>query len=357
MKISVIGLGKLGLCIACTLAKHHKVIGIDVDLEHINRLKLGINTIKEPGLGLLFYKYNRNIFFTNKYILGDIVFIVVPTPSMSNHAFTSEFIENALHQIKLRKTVVIVSTIMPGETARLQKKYPHLNLIYNPTFIALGNVIKNFLMPDFILIGTDKIGTDKQKDISILMDIYKTICLLNPTFTILTTLEAEIAKLALNCYITTKITFANQIGNLCYRLGITPDNILNAIGQDKRIGNLYFKAGLGYGGPCFPRDNRALTAFMLKHKLNPGLAETTHILNNLQVDEFVNRIIKLKPKVIGFKDLSYKKGTHIKEGSQLLAIKEKLIKKGYKTIIGKGDVNIDWEGINETMSDMRRRNT
>jgi len=136
---------------------------------------------------------------------------------------------------------------MPGETNRLRKKYPHLTLIYNPTFIALGNIIHNFLVPDFILIGADK-----KKGLPELLKIYKKICLLQPPIKILTAQEAEIAKLSLNCYITAKITYANQIGNLCYRLGIKADNILSAIGCDRRVGNLYFKAGLGYGGPCFP---------------------------------------------------------------------------------------------------------
>jgi len=342
MTVSVIGLGKLGLCIACTLAKYYKVIGIDDNYHHINLLRKGINSIKEANLNLWYGCYRHRIDFTYEFTnLSKIVFVVVPTPSMKNGAFTSRHIEDVLKKITRKNTiVVIVSTVMPRETMRLQKKYPHLNLIYNPTFIALGTVIKNFLLPDFILIGADK-----KYGLNSLMKIYKKLCLEKPTFTILSTQEAEIAKLALNCYITTKITFANQIGNLCYRLGIKPDNILNAIGQDKRIGNSYFKAGLGYGGPCFPRDNKAMTTLMAKYNIGPGLMQEVDFLNNLQVNEIVDRIARKKPRTVGFESLSYKRGTNVTEASPLLAIKFELERRGYKTVIGKGSVNINWEGI------------
>jgi len=344
MNISVIGLGKLGLCIACVLAKDYKVIGIDSNENHIAMLQTGVNPIKETHLNNWFDLYKKNITFTNKFTdLGDIVFVVVPTPSISDNTFTSKYIEQALQKISDKKTVVIVSTVMPKETARLQEKYPNLNLIYNPTFIALGSVIKNFIYPDFILIGVDKEA--ETSGLSKLLNVYTKICVEKPRFIVLTALEAEIAKLALNCYITMKITFANQIGNLCYRLGIKPDRILNAIGKDSRIGNLYFKAGLGYGGPCFPRDNMAMASFMKKAGADPRLLRIIHQLNYDQVPEFVNRIIKLKPTTIGFEGISYKRGTDFTEHSQLEKIKRRLENKGYKAIIGEGDVNVNWEGI------------
>lgn len=341
MIISVIGLGKLGLCIACIFAEHFKVIGIDTNEKHINALISGTNPIKEKGLDLLFKDNRKNITFTNSFEdLGDIVFVIVPTPSIADNTFTSAYVESALQEIGTKKTVVIVSTVMPGETMRMQKKYPQLNLIYSPTFIALGSVIADFICPDFILMGTDS-----KKDLENVSEIYKKACAGYSDITVLSTLEAEIAKLTLNCYVTAKITFANQIGNLCYRLGITADNILKAVGQDSRIGNLYFKAGLGYGGPCFPRDNLAMIAFMKKMNANPRLLQTVHSLNYEQIKEFVDRVIKLKPTTVGFEGISYKSGTDITEQSQLAKIKSILGNKGYRTIIGKGDVNVGWEGI------------
>lgn len=338
--ISVIGLGKLGLCIACVLAKDFKVIGIDNNEKHINDLRFGINSIKETNLDKWYNDYRKNITFTNRYDnLGDITFIIVPTPSLENHKFTSFSIEEVLLKIHKKQIVIIISTIMPGEINRLQKQFPHLILYYNPTFIALGNVIKNFRNPDFILIGADK-----KKGLKELKNIYNKICFKIPEFIILLPIQAEIAKLALNCYITTKITFANQIGNLCYRLGISANNILKAIGRDRRIGNEYFKAGFGYGGGCFPRDNLALSAYFSEMKVMPTLFQTIHNLNKQQVNEITNRIIELNPKSIGFESLSYKKGTDSEECSQLKEIEDRLAKKGYKTIIGKGEVNLNhWE--------------
>ena len=307
--ISVIGQGKLGKPIADVFSKYFKV----------NRFDKGDSL--------------RN--------LGDMVFVVVPTPSEITGAFSSLEVENVLSQIKHPQRVVIVSTVMPGETDRLQKKYPKLTLLYNPTFVALGSVKEDFTYPDFVLIG----GKDK-KAINMLQIIHQTIAH-NPEFCVMSALEAEIAKLTLNCYITAKITFANQIGNLCERLDIKPDKILNAVGKDSRIGNKYFKAGLSYGGPCFPRDNVAMTWYMYNHGIQPKLQETVHELNKEQIEEMIYRIHKINPKSIGFKSLSYKEGSDITEESHLWYIYEALKAEGYKVKKGKGEVNIDWGGICE----------
>jgi UDPglucose 6-dehydrogenase len=319
MIISVIGQGKLGKPIADVFeANDYKVIRIDND----------------KSLGHC----------THCQRLGDITFVVVPTPSMENDKFSSEYVENVLSKIKKKQIVVIVSTLYPGETDRLQKKYKRLTIVYNPTFVALGSVVFDFIHPDFILIGARN-----QKAVEILKSIYHRI-LFSPhsvKFTILTPLEAEIAKLTLNCYITTKITFANQIGNLCYRVGIKPDNILNAVGMDSRIGNKYFKAGLGYGGPCFPRDNLAMSAFMQDYKYDALLTRVIHALNREQAMEIVERIKKLHPKSIGFKSLSYKNGTDVTDCSQLKDIYDILKRMGYKTKLGNGNINLDWQGIIE----------
>ena len=309
MRISVIGLGKLGKPI--------------------------FNVFKENG-----YKVTGIDLYDPYKDLGEISFVVVPTPSKKDNKFISEYVENVLDKIKEKHIVAIVSTLMPGETDRLQKKYPHLTLVYNPTFVALGSVKHDFTHPDFILIG----GNDKEA-VKLVEKILLSVCFIKNGFAIMTPLEAEIAKLTLNCYITTKITFANQIGNLCYRLGIKPDNILEAVGRDRRVGSEYFKAGLGYGGPCFPRDNLALSAYMKDNGMIPELAKTVNSLNNLQIYEMVGRVIKLKPKIVGFESLSYKEGTDCEEYSHLKAIYTQLKERGYKVRIGKGDVTLDWRGL------------
>jgi UDPglucose 6-dehydrogenase len=314
MKISIVGLGKLGLPIMGVFKKAgHKVIGIDKKLP------------KTYHFGYL----------------GAMTFVIVPTPSLMNKKFTSEYVEDVLSKIHKKQTIVIVSTVMPGETDRLQREFKHLTLIYSPTFVALGTVAKDFTHPDFVLVGSRY-----PKATTLLKKLYSTV-MHKPRFAVLTPLEAEIAKLALNCYITTKITFANQIGNLCDRIGIGPFNICKAIGMDSRIGSKYFSPGLGYGGPCFPRDNLALSAYMRDNGLYPELSETVHNLNERQIDEIVDRILLKDPKIVGFSGLSYKKESDVMECSQLFEIWKRLKKKDIRVILGNGDVNLNWGGICE----------
>ena len=308
MIISVIGQGKLGKPISDVFSRFYKVIRLDK--------------------GDSFEK------------LGDITFVVVPTPSVEGR-FTSEFVEDVLSNINIHhQPVVIVSTLMPGETDRLQNEHPHLVLHYNPTFVALGSVAYDFTHQDFVLIGSKQKSIDKLLEIHTKIKSSRNTCIMSP-------LEAEIAKLTLNCYITTKITFANQIGNLCHKLGINPKTILDSVGKDSRIGNKYFKAGLGYGGPCFPRDNVALSKFMEDNYYNPELFRLIHKLNGKQVYEICDRVKAMNPKTVGFSGLSYKQGSDVEEESHLKKIWERLTSRGFECKIGKGDVNLDWEGICE----------
>jgi UDPglucose 6-dehydrogenase len=349
MKISVIGLGKLGLPIACIMASKYEVVGIDSNKEVVEKLKSGICPIKETNLDTWFKGHHKFMKFTSRYTdLGEISFLIVPTPSEENK-FSSRFIEEVLDHINKKHTVVIISTVYPGETKRLQKKYKHINIIYSPTFVALGSVIWNFMHPDFILIGADK-----PKDVTKVLEIYKQVRHFNNYF-ILSSLEAEIAKLALNCYVTTKITFANQIGNLCYRLGIKPDNILNAIANDERIGHTAFKAGLPFGGPCFPRDIKAMERFFKENNLDQFFLGAINYMNEAHLVECFNRIDDAKPRgstwvkdyTVGFKSLSYKSGTDNTECSALKKLYDMCKESGHKVKIGKGDVNLDWSGIVE----------
>jgi UDPglucose 6-dehydrogenase len=308
MKISVIGLGKLGKPILETFSERYETVGIDLG-----------DSFKD---------------------LGEISFIVVPTPSDKSGRFTSKYVEDVLKKIKHKHTVAIVSTLYPGETDRLSKKYPHLTLAYNPTFVALGSVKHDFTHPDILLIGChDYVVIEK------LMAIYTPILFGKVTICQMKPLEAEITKLSLNCYITTKITFANQIGNICEKVGADYNKVLYAVGSDNRVGTKYFKSGLGYGGPCFPRDNIALSKFFEDNKRSPALFKTVDALNTAQILEIISRILKKRPQVVGFSGLSYKEGTDVDERSQLKAIYNILKRSGIKVKIGKGDINLDWSGI------------
>jgi len=357
--ISVIGLGKLGLCVAgCFADKGFKVIGVDIDIGRIEKINQGISPIRETGLADLTKKVRNNLRATKDYeeavLNSDATFIVVATPSLADGSFSNEYLEKALHSIAeaLKKKkgyhlVVVTSTVMPrttDEVARflLEKLSGKVcgedfGLAYNPEFIALGSVIHDFLNPDFILIGEAN-----KKDGDILEVIYRQTCENNPRFARMSPLNAEIAKISLNCYVTTKITFANSLATICEKVkGADAHVITRALGLDSRIGTKYLKPGLGYGGPCFPRDNIAFSAFARKLEIKAKLAEMVDEVNRDQVLRIVNRVNEIFIKShkdkknirIGVLGLSYKPNTPIAEDSQALEITQLLVNEGYRVSV------------------------
>ncbi|GAJ11266.1 unnamed protein product, partial [marine sediment metagenome] len=256
-------------------------------------------------------------------------------------SFSNKQLEETLKQIGLvlreKKNyhlVVISSTVMPGTTEHVgkfvveeasgKKCGKDFGLAYNPEFIALGSVIHDFFNPDFVLIGEIN-----KKDGDVLEKIYKSICEDEPRFARMSPVNAEIAKISLNCYITTKITFANFLGSLCERIpGANAEVITQALGLDSRIGSKYLKPGLGYGGPCFPRDNLAFSAFAMKLNIKAKLAQTVDEVNRDQatrivkvIEGMVKKSEKGRDRVkIGVLGLSYKPNTPIIEDSQAVDI-------------------------------------
>ena len=351
--VSVIGLGKLGLCIAACLAdKGYRVTGVDVDKKKIEEINRGENPIEETGLTKLIKKCKANLKATNNYSEAlknsQITFVVVTTPSEADGSFSNEQLEEALKKIaRVIKEkdeyhlVVITSTVMPGTTEHVAKFILEdvsgkrcgidFGLAYNPEFIALGSVIHDFLNPDFILIGEVN-----ERDGKILEKMYKKVCENKPSIARMSPINAEIAKISLNCYVTMKITFANSLASLCEQVeGADADVITNAIGLDSRIGRKYLKGGLGYGGPCFPRDNLAFGAFAKKVGVKPKLAEMVDEVNRDQVKRIVG-IAKsqLKPgSKVSILGLSYKHLSPVIEDSQAIDITESLLRGSYQVAV------------------------
>lgn len=351
--VSVIGLGKLGLCLAACLAdKGYRVTGVDVDKTKIEEINRGENPIEETGLTELIKKCKVNLKAINDYSEAlrnsQVTFVVVATPSEADGSFSNEQLEEALKEIaRVIKEkdeyhlVVITSTVMPGTTEHVAKFILEnvsgkkcgidFGLAYNPEFIALGSIIHDFLNPDFILIGE----TNK-RDGEILEEMYKKVCENNPPIARMSPINAEIAKISLNCYITMKITFANSLASLCERVGgADADVITNAIGMDSRIGRKYLKGGLGYGGPCFPRDNLAFGAFAKKVGVKPKLAEMVDEVNRDQVKRIVGIAqSQLSPKgKVSILGLSYKHLSPVIEDSQAIDITESLLRDGYRVAV------------------------
>ena len=220
----------------------------------------------------------------------------MPTPSdpvdktfsLRNVMLAAEKIGAALRKKQGWHLVVLSSTVMPGSTGG--KLLPALEaysgkkcgagfgLCYNPEFIALGSVIRDMLNPDMILIGESD-----ERSGDILERLYIGVCDSNPHIRRMNHVNAELTKISVNTFVTTKISYANMLAQVCETLpGADMDVVTSAIGCDSRIGQKYLKGALGYGGPCFPRDNLAFSALARANGVQPILAQATHELNQSQ---------------------------------------------------------------------------
>ena len=354
-RISVIGLGKLGLCIAAIFAyKGYQVVGVDIDEDKIRSVNEARAPFYEPGLDNLLRAVvpSGRVVATSDYSYAindtDITFVVVPTPSEPDGSYSNRYIGMAVKSIatELRNKnqyhlIVITSTVFPGTMEGLVRplleKYSgkkcvrDFGLCYNPEFIALGSVIQDFLSPDLVLIGESDGYSGEM-----LAHLYRTVCENEPYIVRTTFINAEIAKIAINSFITMKISFANTIAAICQRVpGANVDEVLRAVGLDSRIGSKYLRGGLGYGGPCFPRDNRAFLCFARRYGFEGRLAEATDWINERIPGEVVKMIeeVAAPSSEIVILGLTYKPGTYIVEESQAVTIARELASKGYKVLV------------------------
>lgn len=323
MKVSVIGLGKLGLPMAAFYAsKGHNVVGLDVSEEMIRRLCLGECPIDETDLEPLLSRQHIN--FTTSFADvtdSEIVFIIVPTPSLPNGRFSNEYILNVLLCLDAYEgLVVITSTVMPGSCEREFKSLlPKAKLTYNPEFIALGSVLRNLEHPDAILIGEDneEAGDKLESFHRTLYDV--PICRMSLW-------NAELAKISLNVFITTKISLANTVAEVCERIPKgNVEDIVHFLGLDSRIGPKFMVSGLGFGGPCFPRDNEAFISFAEELKTNHQLQSATDEFNDMHYRDIAARAHELcKGDTVSILGLTYKPFTSVVEESRALRVAEML---------------------------------
>jgi UDPglucose 6-dehydrogenase len=352
-RVNVVGLGKLGAPLAAVLASRgFSVIGLDVNKTLVDAMNAGKMPIVEPQLNELIAANKPRLTATmdaNQAVQqSDASFVIVPTPSDQTGFFSNRFVLQAMETLgkALRNKqgyhmVVITSTVMPGSTggeirAALEKASgrtvgPELGLCYNPEFIALGSVVRDMLYPDSILIGE---GDAKAGDM--LQAIYLQMCERKPPVQRMNWISAEVTKIALNTYVTTKISYANMLADMCDRLpGADVDVVTKALGADTRIGVKYLKGAMGYGGPCFPRDNVAFAALARKIGARADVAEATDRINNYQVDRLTSRITKFaKPGArISLLGLSYKPQTPVVEESHSIKLAVRLSDQGYAVTV------------------------
>lgn len=347
-KIAILGIGKLGICFALNLERvGYDVIGVDISPDYVNSINQKTLRSYEPKVEeyLLAAQNFSATTVLNEALSSnaEMFFVCVATPSTSDGGYDHQQIDGIAAQLeafganKRPRHLVIVATTMPGYCDELATRLApfHWTVSYNPEFIAQGNIVHDQQYPDQVLIGEGH-----QVAGNLIEKVYRKVCQNEPTFCRMRPLSAEICKIATNCFLTTKISFANSIGDLATKVGAEPDKILKAIGSDSRIGNKYLGYGFGFGGPCFPRDNRALGKFANDSGYELLISDATDEVNRrhleFQFKLWMDNFKENQPILFDF--VSYKKDSILLIESQQLALAIKLATAGRQVIIQEREV-------------------
>ena len=345
--ISIVGIGRLGICTALILEKAgYDVIGVDVFQSYVDSINSKTLKTSEP-LVEEYLKNSQNLkatmFLDEAINHSDIIYILVATPTGSgDKSYDHSHLSKVLHDLNKRKLknkhIIIGCTVLPGYINNVARSIicdcENTTINYNPEFIAQGSIIKNFESPDIVLIGeeTNESG-------NVIENIYKNIYSgldqsRQPKYCRMSAESAEITKLSINCFITTKIAFANTIKDIADK---TPNanakDILSAVGGDLRIGSKCLIPGYGFGGPCFPRDNRALGNYAKSIGIEPIIPNATDASNKFHAENMANDMSNVE--VLVFEDVTYKDNCPVPiiEESQKLEVAKLLAKRGRKVII------------------------
>lgn len=342
MKVGIIGCGYVGLTTGVCLAEiGHKVVCVDNNEEKIKMLLSGRVPIYEPGLDKLLKKNKHRIKFStdikDAVVNNEVVFIAVGTPSNPDGSPELSYVENVAREIAKYiddyKVIVEKSTV-PVETAewvrktieKYKKNNVKFDVVSNPEFLREGTAIKDFLQPDRIVIGVDS-GKAKK----IMLKLYQKI---RAPKIIVDTKSAELIKHASNSFLAMKISFINAVANICELTGADVEKVALGMGLDKRIGKDFLRAGIGYGGSCFPKDVDAFIWIAQKLGYDFSLLKEVKEINQQQRELFIKKIEDtlwiLKDKTIGVLGLSFKPNTDdIREAPSVYVI-QTLKQKGAK---------------------------
>jgi UDPglucose 6-dehydrogenase len=326
---------------------------LDVNPTFIEFLAAHRAPVSETGLQELIYNNRERIYATSDWdelvSASDASFLVVPTPSNPDGAFSNRFVLEACDKLgaALRKKerfhiIVLVSTVMPGssekeiipaiERASHKKAGKHFGYCYSPTLIALGSVIKNFLHPDLVMIGEGDPRSGQMVE-----SFYRTIVGQGPAIHRVRPAEAELAKISINTFVTTKISFANMLGMLADGMGdVNVDRVTEILASDSRIGPKYLTAGGSYGGPCFPRDNRAFSRAAELAGVEIHIPEATDATNRTLITNIVRNVKELFGGVRGrvaIVGLAYKLDTDVVEEAMGIRLASSLSQEGFKVIV------------------------
>lgn len=338
MKVGVVGLGKLGAPLVGFFAsKGHQVCAVDTNPRTVKALRYRECPVDEPGLSDLLGDCWDRIQASTDYRQvrdADLTFIIVPTPTDETGEFSNTYVLAAIRDVckvvagKKGHIIVAVSTVKLGsmrEFARIieaetgMRVGEDVGLLYNPEFVALGDVVRGMARPDAILIGEPE--SDEWSG-NVLEAFYHETCENNPPVHRMSWENAEVAKLALNVSVTAKISLANTFAEVCQRIpGGDVDKVTAFLGQDSRIGGKYLKGGLGFSGPCFPRDGRAFTKMAERVHARPNIVAAIDGFNRAHNTFAVGTAIKVLPKgaeKVALLGVTYKPGTAVTDETPAL---------------------------------------
>lgn len=351
MKITIIGTGYVGLVLGAGMAEFgNDVLCIDIDSKKINALMAGTLPIYEPGLENLVknnYREGR-LKFTTDISYGiknsNIIFIAVGTPSGEDGSADLRHVLEVSHSIGQNinsyKVIVDKSTVPVGTAYKVKKVIQEdiarrnvnfeFDVVSNPEFLKEGNAVADFMKPGRIIIGSDSVKASK-----IIKELYRPFVKRTETIIEMDSQSAELTKYAANCALAAKISFMNELSQICEKVGADINKVRVGIGSDKRIGYDYMYAGVGYGGSCFPKDVRALIDTAKKNDYTPKILQAVHDVNEQQKHKLSSKIIDffngdLSGKIIAVWGLAFKPKTDDMREAPAVTVINELRKHGAK---------------------------
>lgn len=344
MKIAVLGTGYVGLSTGVCLSEiGHHVYCIDINEQKINNLRKGISPIYEPGIESLLASNMAagRLQFTTSLQEGindaEIIIIAVGTPQADDGAADLSYLEQAAKDISAyvsTSTIIVIKSTVPVGTNEYIKNIIEaecgfsVQIVSNPEFLRQGSAVHDTMKPDRIIIGSnDKVVAEKIKEMYLP---------LHASFVMTDIRSAEMIKYASNAFLATKISYINEIANLCEAVGANVEDVAFGVGKDKRIGEAFLQAGIGYGGSCFPKDVKALLHTSSQYQVDFSMLKETIAINDNQQRLLVKKAVKrfgdLKGKKITMLGLSFKPETDDMREAPSIKIAHSLTKMGAEVV-------------------------
>lgn len=349
MKIGVIGAGRLGICFALLLDRGgYSVRACDIRSNYIAGLQRREISTNEPGVADMLRECSIDFTTDTRSVIkdSDVIYVMVATPSRTDGSYDISAVERVVQDVTecdfdiSGKILVIGCTTNPGDCQAIQDRLrpQGVSVLYNPEFIAQGSILRDLQHADMVLIGgEDQAVMDHYQSV-----YYKVQPTTKPNIQTMSLTAAELVKIATNCFLTTKISYANMLGEVLIRAGLREDvdRALAAVGADSRVGQKYMRYGYGYGGPCLPRDNRAFAHYAHRVGLSFPLGTIVDDFNHDHTRFLIDDLLQQNHRDLPFymPSLTYKPNTDIVEESQQLAVCEGLLAQGKTVYVKHSDL-------------------